>query len=63
MIGLVVPALIILFDAQGWQFRLFTTLALLTGYYAFRVLIFEAGVFDPIQSFVPQVTAARRRPI
>jgi hypothetical protein len=36
-------------------------MAILIGYYAFRVLIFEAAVFDPIQSFGPEVSYLGRR--
>ncbi len=61
VIGLAIPGLIIPFEAEGWLPRLVATSALLAGYYAFRVLIFEAAVFDPIQSFIPQVAGARSR--
>jgi len=59
VVGLVVPVLIISFLPQALAPRLVATLALLVGYYAFRVLVFKAAVFDPIQSFVPQVDLAR----
>ena len=61
LIGLVIPSLIISLGAGGWLPRLVATLTLLTGYYAFRVLIFKAAVFDPIQTFVPQVSSVRPR--
>jgi formate-dependent nitrite reductase membrane component NrfD len=61
VIGLVVPILIISLEPKGLVPRLVATLALLVGYYAFRVLIFKAAVFDPIQSFLPQVARARPR--
>jgi hypothetical protein len=61
VIGLVIPALIISLGAGGWLPRLVATLTVLTGYYAFRVLIFKAAVFDPIQTFVPQVSSVPPR--
>jgi formate-dependent nitrite reductase membrane component NrfD len=61
VIGLVIPALVIPLEANAWLPRLVATSALLAGYYAFRVLIFKAAVFDPIQSFVPQVSGSLAR--
>ena len=61
-IGLVLPAIFISFGPDGFVPRVFVTLALLAGYYAFRVLIFKAAVFDPIQSFLPQVTRVLPHP-
>ncbi len=52
-VGFVVPALLIPF-ASGPGAMQIVAGAVLIGYYAFRVLILKAGVYDPIQSFVPQ---------
>jgi hypothetical protein len=60
VVGLVLPALVILFGADGMWSRVFVMATILAGYYTFRILIFRAAVFDPIQSFLPQM--ARFRP-
>lgn len=63
LIGLVLPALLIPFGPGGLATRVVVTLAVLAGYYAFRILVFKAAVFDPIQSFLPQVSRVRPRRI
>jgi len=52
-VGFMVPALLIAFGSGGPSLQ-FTAAAVLIGYYAFRVLILKAGVYDPIQSFVSE---------
>lgn len=61
VVGLLIPTIVLLFEAKGWWPRLVATLAVLAGYYAFRVLLFKAAVFDPIQSFVPQFAGSRTK--
>lgn len=60
-IGLLLPAVVLIFGNASWLQRLFVAVALLAGYYTFRVLIFKAGLFDPMQSFVPQFDRLRSR--
>jgi hypothetical protein len=50
--GIVVPVLV-LWLAPGYTLVLVAALGALIGHYAFRVLIFKAGVFEPIMSFRP----------
>jgi formate-dependent nitrite reductase membrane component NrfD len=47
-VGLIVPALLLLFAGSSHVAAMAAALALLVGFYAFRVLIFKAGVFEPI---------------
>lgn len=61
VVGLVISAIMIPLGANRWPLRLVACLAILAGYYAFRVLIFKAAVYDPIQSFLPQVSTFRPR--
>jgi formate-dependent nitrite reductase membrane component NrfD len=51
-VGLVLPALVIPFASSALLLQ-FVAAAVLIGYYAFRIMILKAGVYDPIQSFVP----------
>ena len=50
--GLLIPAILLLLPT-GFVSIVITTVAMLIGFYAFRVLIFKAGVFEPIMSFKP----------
>jgi formate-dependent nitrite reductase membrane component NrfD len=52
-IGLVVPAVLLLVVPANYIAVLLATAAVLGGYYAYRVLIFKAGVFEPIMDFKP----------
>lgn len=52
IVGVITPVLI-LWLAPGYQAIIVAALAVLVGHYAFRVLIFKAGVFEPIMSFRP----------
>jgi len=51
-VGLVFPALLLLV-AQSHYAVILAAASVLIGFYAFRVLIFKAGVFEPIMSFRP----------
>lgn len=52
-VGLVLPALLLLFAPAGYLVSLLVAVAVLAGYYVFRTLIFKAGVYDPVMSFAP----------
>lgn len=52
VIGILVPATLLLFPT-GHGSMIIATVAMLVGFYAFRVLIFKAGLFEPIMSFKP----------
>ena len=51
-VGIVVPVLV-LWLAPTYTLVLVAALGVLIGHYAFRVLIFKAGVYEPIMSFRP----------
>ena len=51
-VGLALPALL-LAVAQSYFAVILAAAGVLIGFYAFRVLIFKAGVFEPIMSFRP----------
>jgi formate-dependent nitrite reductase membrane component NrfD len=51
--GLLVPAGLLLAAGNSHLAVLVATAGVLAGYYAFRVLIFKAGVFEPIMNFRP----------
>lgn len=48
--GFIVPALMIPFAGSSAALQVIA-LAVLAGYYTFRVLVFKAGMYDPVQSF------------
>jgi formate-dependent nitrite reductase membrane component NrfD len=50
--GIVVPAVLLLLPA-GFGSVVTAAAAMLIGFYAFRVLIFKAGVYEPIMNFKP----------
>jgi formate-dependent nitrite reductase membrane component NrfD len=52
-IGLVLPLALLLWAPATDVTSLIVAVAVLVGYYAFRVYIFKAGVYDPIMSFAP----------
>ena len=54
-VGLMLPASIIVFAAQGATAAIATAAALSAGYFAFRMLVFKAAVYDPMQSFIAPV--------
>ena len=61
VVGLVLPVAAIAFVPDSMAIRAATALAVMLGYYAFRVLVFKAGVFDPIPTFLPQVKRIHMR--
>jgi formate-dependent nitrite reductase membrane component NrfD len=52
-VGLALPLVLLLWAPATYMTSLIVALAVLVGYYAFRVFIFKAGVYDPIMSFAP----------
>ena len=52
IVGIALPVLI-LWLAPNQATIVIATAAVLVGHYAFRVLMFKAGVFEPIMSFRP----------
>ena len=52
VIGIVLPAVLLMLPV-GFGSIVIAALGMLIGFYAFRVLIFKAGVFEPIMSFKP----------
>lgn len=51
--GIALPVALLWFAGGAYFAVLLAALGMLAGYYAFRVLIFKAGVFEPIMSFRP----------
>ena len=51
--GLILPALLLWAGSGSYPAVILAALGMLAGYYAYRVLIFKAGVFEPIMSFRP----------
>jgi formate-dependent nitrite reductase membrane component NrfD len=51
--GLLLPAILLWFAGDSHAAVTLAAAGFLAGYYAFRVLIFKAGVFEPIMSFRP----------
>lgn len=51
--GLIVPALLLWAGSGSYPAVVLAAVGMLAGYYAFRLLIFKAGVFEPIMSFRP----------
>lgn len=51
--GLVLPAALLWLAAATPAALLLAAVGMLAGYYAFRVLVFKAGVFEPIMNFRP----------
>ncbi len=52
-VGLALPLLLLLWAPATDVTSLIVAAGVLVGYYAFRVYIFKAGVYDPIMSFAP----------
>jgi len=52
-IGLILPALLLWAGYGSYPAVILAAVGMLAGYYAYRVLIFKAGVFEPIMSFRP----------
>jgi len=50
-VGLILPALILWVVPDNFIAVLLATVAVLVGYYSYRVLIFKAGVYEPMMSF------------
>jgi len=55
LVGLLVPLALLAMGLEGGAGTLFISACVLAGYYAFRVAIFKAGVYDPPQSFTPRL--------
>ena len=53
-VGLAMPLLLLLLAPETFWIMLLVAVAILAGYYTFSVLIFKAGVYEPIISFAPQ---------
>jgi formate-dependent nitrite reductase membrane component NrfD len=51
--GLVLPAVLLGLGGGSGAALVLATAGMLAGYYAFRVLVFKAGVFEPIMNFRP----------
>ena len=47
-LGLTSPAVILVINGMPWSMQLLATLAMLVGFFAFRLLMFKAAVFEPI---------------
>lgn len=54
VLGFVVAGLMLNFAPRGLTTMILVAGAELTGYYAFRVLMFKAGTYDPVLSFAPK---------
>ena len=52
-VGIAVPALLLWSAGGSYAAVLIAAIAALAGYYSFRLLIFKAGLFEPIISFRP----------
>ncbi len=52
-IGLALPLLLLLWVPATYVTSLVAAVAVLVGYYSFRVFIFKAGIYDPIMSNAP----------
>jgi formate-dependent nitrite reductase membrane component NrfD len=50
VIGLIVPALLLAFVAHYYLAVIVASAALLAGFYCFRVLLFKAGVYEPLSN-------------
>jgi len=57
-VGLALPLLLLLWAPATYITSLIVAVAVLIGYYAFRIYIFKAGVYDPIMSFAPNLGAS-----
>jgi len=57
-VGLILPALLLWLAAGSFIAVAAAAVALLAGYYSYRVLVFKAGVYEPMSSFRP--SASRR---
>jgi len=51
LVGLALPAFLLATAAASFAATLIATLAVLAGFYSFRLLMFKAGLFEPIMSF------------
>jgi formate-dependent nitrite reductase membrane component NrfD len=54
-VGLALPAILLLWAPVTYTTSLLVAVAVLAGYYAFRVFIFKAGVYYPIMKFAPDL--------
>lgn len=55
--GIMLPLLLLWTGGFSFVARLFAAIGILSGFLTFRVLMFKAGVYDPILSFKPRVKA------
>lgn len=53
-VGFVVPFLLLAWLPESLFVNILTAIAVLSGYYAFRTLVFKVGLYDPIISFAPE---------
>ncbi|MFQ5982783.1 MAG: NrfD/PsrC family molybdoenzyme membrane anchor subunit, partial [Woeseiaceae bacterium] len=60
VVGLVLPLLILLFVPQTYVTTLIVAAGFVVGYFAFRVLMFKAGVYEPVMDFAPDVAGVRK---
>lgn len=58
VIGLILPGVLVPFALAGLVVAVATCAAVLIGFYAFRVLILKAAVYDPIQSFLSDLPSS-----
>lgn len=55
VVGFAVPGVVIPLAGDSLAAMGVAAACVLIGYYAFRILVLKAGVYDPIQSFKPQI--------
>ena len=60
VVGLALPLLILVFAPATFTTALVVAAAFLIGYFAFRVLMFKAGVYEPILDFAPDVAGVSK---
>ena len=53
-VGLVLPFVLLTLAEPVFLTYLLTAIAVLAGYYTFRLLVFKVGLYDPIISFAPE---------
>ncbi|HZD53245.1 MAG TPA: NrfD/PsrC family molybdoenzyme membrane anchor subunit [Woeseiaceae bacterium] len=54
-VGLLLPLFLLVLAPAAYLSSLLVAASTLAGFYAFRVLVFRAGVYDPIMSFAPNL--------
>jgi formate-dependent nitrite reductase membrane component NrfD len=53
-LGIAVPAILLWSAGGSYPAIVIAAISVLAGYYSYRLLIFKAGMFEPIMSFRPQ---------